>query len=82
MASSGTPDLGKLRWRCRRGTKELDVLTTRYLNDFYSTASSEEQAAFAALLELQDPELYKILSRAQPANNPLQAAIVEKMHSK
>ena len=81
MASSGGPDIGKLRWRCRRGTKELDVLTTRYLDHFYATASAEEQLAFAALLELQDPELYKILSRAQPANNPLQAAIVAKIHS-
>ena len=81
MASSGTPDIGKLRWRCRRGTKELDVLTTRYLDHFYTAASPEEQSAFAALLELQDPDLYKILSRVQPADNPLQATIVEKMHS-
>ena len=81
MASSGVPDIGKLRWRCRRGTKELDLLTTRYLDHFYANASPEEQFEFAALLELQDPELYKILSRAQPVDNPLQSAIVAKMHS-
>jgi succinate dehydrogenase flavin-adding protein (antitoxin of CptAB toxin-antitoxin module) len=26
-------DLGKLRWRCRRGMRELDVLLTRYVNE-------------------------------------------------
>jgi len=49
--------IGKLRWRCRRGMKELDLLTLGYLERHYPTASAEEQHAFAALLELQDPQL-------------------------
>ena len=82
MNSSGNPDIAKLRWRCRRGTKELDYLTTYYLDHFYNDASKEERLAFAALLELQDPELYKILSCVQPVNDPHQASIVAKLHSK
>ena len=81
MDPSGVPDIGKLRWRCRRGTKELDVLTTRYLDHHFASASREEQLAFVALLELQDPELYKILSCAQAVDNPVHASIVAKMHS-
>lgn len=81
MDASGAPDIAKLRWRCRRGTKELDFLTTRYLDHFYANASKAEQLAFAALLELQDPELYKILSRSQAVDDPLQASIVAKVHS-
>jgi len=27
------PELGKLRWRCRRGMKELDVLLARYVDE-------------------------------------------------
>ena len=81
MSASGTPDQAKLRWRCRRGTKELDVLTTRYLDLFYADASLDEQRAFAALLELQDPELYLILSRKCAVSDPNQAAIVDKIHS-
>ncbi len=49
--------LGKLRWRCRRGMKELDLLTLGYLERHYPTASAEEQQAFAELLEVQDPLL-------------------------
>ena len=82
MSVSGrSPDQAKLRWRCRRGTKELDVLTTRYLDHFYGDASTEEQWEFAAMLDMQDPELYLILSRKQPPNGSLQEAIVAKIHS-
>ncbi|HAT81794.1 MAG TPA: hypothetical protein DCS17_10705, partial [Flavobacterium sp.] len=37
--------------------KELDLLTLGYLEWYYSTASAEEQQAFAELLEVQDPLL-------------------------
>ena len=78
---SGTPDLSKLRWRCRRGTKELDTLTTRYLERFYLVAPQSEQSAFAQLLTLQDPELHGILTRDKQITDPLIIAIVDKIHS-
>lgn len=49
--------LSKLRWRCRRGMKELDVLLLGYLERCYETASTEKQQAFADLLDYQDPQL-------------------------
>lgn len=61
--------LGKLRWRCRRGMKELDLLTLGYLEQYYPTASGEEQQAFADLLELQDPLLMSyMVGRETPAD--------------
>lgn len=78
---SGSLDRSKLRWRCRRGTKELDTLTTRYLDKFFADASLEEQYEFAALLEWQDPLLNRLLMREDPAENKLQASIVQKIHS-
>jgi antitoxin CptB len=53
-----TPDLGRLRWRCRRGMKELDILLTRYVDERFGGASLQEQAAFLGLLEVQDPVIY------------------------
>ena len=76
-----TPDQAKLRWRCRRGTKELDTLTTRYFENFYNDAAKNEQCAFAALLELQDPELHSILTRNKQISDPLVVSIVDKIHS-
>ncbi len=61
--------MGKLRWRCRRGMKELDLLTLGYLERYYSTAPVEEQQAFAELLELQDPLLMSyMVGRETPAD--------------
>ena len=51
-------DLGRLRWRCRRGMKELDFLLTRYIEERFAGASLEEQAAFGRLLDAQDPVIY------------------------
>ena len=51
-------DLGKLRWRCRRGMRELDVLLARYVDERFCGASSLEQEAFRRLLETQDAVLY------------------------
>ncbi|MDS4029068.1 MAG: succinate dehydrogenase assembly factor 2 [Candidatus Competibacter sp.] len=61
--------MGKLRWRCRRGMKELDLLTLAYLERHYPTAPAEERQAFAELLELQDPLLMSyMVGRETPAD--------------
>ena len=51
-------DLGRLRWRCRRGIKELDLLLTRYVDERFALAPRTEQQAFESLLEDQDPVIY------------------------
>lgn len=48
---------GRLLWRCRRGTKELDFLLERYVRHDYPRASAAEQSTFARILDLPDPEL-------------------------
>ena len=51
-------EIGKLRWRCRRGMRELDVLLARYLDERFRSASAAEQEAFRHLLEAHDTVLY------------------------
>jgi antitoxin CptB len=53
--------LARLRWRCRRGMRELDELLVRYLEHDYAVASAADRAAFEQLLELQDPEIFGYL---------------------
>lgn len=55
----------KLRWRCRRGTLELDLMLIRYLDMRYQDASGLEQQAFSRLLELEDTELMRYLMGEQ-----------------
>lgn len=41
--------------------KELDVMLVRYLDAGWASATVAERAAFAALLDLQDPVLWDVL---------------------
>ena len=61
ITSTPNAALGRLRWMCRRGMRELDVLLERWLERYGSSASAEELALFEALLQWQDPELVSYL---------------------
>jgi antitoxin CptB len=56
-----TDDLAKIRWQCRRGSKELDLLLNEYLEQRYPVADKEEKERFIALLGLEDTELMQQL---------------------
>ena len=47
-----------LRWRQRRGMKELDVLLERWFTRHYETAAPGLRDAFARLLDYEDPEIW------------------------
>jgi antitoxin CptB len=47
----------EVRWHCRRGMKELDVLLERFLASGYEQASLTQKHAFASLLGLPDPQV-------------------------
>ncbi|MGH8541551.1 MAG: succinate dehydrogenase assembly factor 2 [Stenotrophobium sp.] len=51
-------DKARIRWHCRRGMKELDVLLERYLAKFYDTAPEIERQAFIELLDQEDPQIW------------------------
>jgi len=54
-------ELSRLRWLCRRGMKELDVVLTGYLDNLYTDANQIEQHSFKSLLEMPDPDLFALL---------------------
>ncbi|HEY0178421.1 MAG TPA: succinate dehydrogenase assembly factor 2 [Dokdonella sp.] len=78
---SDAPSLRRLRWRCRRGTRELDLLLEWWLDERYPHADAARRAAFAELLELQDPELWSRLAGAVAAE-PRFAAIVDEIRAR
>ena len=65
-------EVARLRWRCRRGMKELDLVLLRWLEQDYPRASTAERAAFARILDLQDPEIFGYLvGRDEPSDETL-----------
>lgn len=71
----------RLKWLCRRGMKELDVLLEHYLAHHFAEAGDAEQQAFRELLECQDPVLWDyVMERDQPQDEA-QAHVVRKLVS-
>jgi antitoxin CptB len=52
------PELKRLRWQCRRGMREMDMLLERWLDRHYVRASAAVRADFAALLCTEDDLLW------------------------
>ena len=55
------PNLSRLAWRCRRGTKELDLLLQTWLEQEFERSSDAEQRIFLALLDWPDDRLGRLL---------------------
>lgn len=52
-------ELRRLRWRCRRGMRELDQLMLRYLDHRWPQADTAERAVFERLLDTEDDRLWR-----------------------
>jgi antitoxin CptB len=70
---------GQVAWRCRRGTKELDVLLERYVQRDYPQAGAAERAAFSRILDLPDPLLTDYLFGHVAPEEPAIAELVERI---
>ena len=50
---------GELRWACRRGMLELDILLGDFFDNHYHQLSETDKPLFQALLLYPDQELYE-----------------------
>ena len=72
-------ELSKLRWHCRRGIKELDVVLSNYLEKHYLNSSPNFQNAFKELLQLEDPYLMSLVMDYNHIEDQYQNVVLEKM---
>lgn len=71
--------LTRLRWRCRRGMRELDRILEGFLDCGFDRLSAEEKARFEEFLEYPDPDLHAyLLGKAEPSDVKL-AALLERI---
>lgn len=69
-------DHNRVRWLCRRGMKELDIVMNRYLENIYGALSEQDQQHFKDFLELEDPDIYSwMMGRSNPENEHYSAII-------
>jgi succinate dehydrogenase flavin-adding protein (antitoxin of CptAB toxin-antitoxin module) len=73
-------DLDRIRWRCRRGLLELDLVLQAFLARGYERLDAGERRLFAELLERPDNELLDLaLGRTEP--EPRYQAVVERLRA-
>jgi len=58
-----------LRWRCRRGMLELDLLLNQFVNTDYVHLNEQETTLFHQLLDYPDPLLFDLLLGHMPSTD-------------
>jgi antitoxin CptB len=71
--------LSKLRWRCRRGLLENDLLIERFFNQHAETLTQGQAQALAELMDLADNDLLDLLLRRKEPEGTLDQAQVRKV---
>lgn len=70
----------RLRWCCRRGMLELDMILLPFFEAVYPTLGSEQQAQFEQLLTCEDQDLFSWLLGYTACKNKNLANIVKVIH--
>jgi antitoxin CptB len=71
--------LKRLRWQCRRGMLELDLVLLTFLDKNYLNLSAADQELFEQLLTHSDQELYCYLIKRQPIENGAMQILIERV---
>ena len=66
----------RVRWQCRRGLLELDVLLTRFLDRHFETLSPRQRITFSRLLDYPDNDLWDLVIGKKPPPDADSASII------
>lgn len=75
------PELRRLRWRCRRGMRELDQLLERWLDREHAQASDAERGVFLLLLDTEDDTLWRWFMGHEVPGDVQIAALVDRIRA-
>ncbi len=51
----------RMRWRCRRGMLELDIVLQRFIDNHYEQLDEHQLELFEMLLSLSDHDLWNVI---------------------
>jgi antitoxin CptB len=71
------PSTPSIRWQCRRGMLELDMLLLPFFDTVYETLAVEQKKAFIDLLAFPDQEIYAFLIARQIPDSLALKSIVQ-----
>ncbi len=70
-------ELERVRWRCRRGLLELDIVLGRFIEQRYAGLDEAQQLAFDALLDMPDTTLWDMITGKAAPQEDDQRAVLE-----
>ena len=73
--------LARIRWRCRRGMLENDLILARFLDASGRSLTEGDVASLDALLDLPDNELWDVLAGRAEAPEPALAPFVARLRA-
>jgi antitoxin CptB len=71
----------RMRWHCRRGTRELDRLLERWLLTHADSANEERLSRFEAVLACEDRDLQRWLLGYYDCDQPHLVAMIHEIRS-
>ena len=69
--------LNKLRWKSRKGIRELDILLQNYLDSHYSSLDSLDKKLFEEILEIDTYDLLNAISGKSSYNEKYESIITQ-----
>jgi antitoxin CptB len=70
-------DLARVRWRCRRGLLELDLVLTKFLDDRFDALTGPQKAVFINLISQSDNDLWDLIAGRSRAIDPAVEEIIK-----
>lgn len=67
----------RLRWQCRRGIKEVEVLLEPFFEERYQSLSEQDKKLFEKLLDQHDVEMFEWFTHRSKPEAPDLAYIVK-----
>ena len=73
--------INRLKWHCRRALLELDLVFDRFWERHEDTLGEQDAEVLEALLEMQDHDLWALVSGRETAVDPRQAELIARLRA-
>ena len=71
--------INRLKWHCRRALLELDLVFDRFWERYEDSLDEQSEAVLEGLLELEDHDLWALVSGRETTDDQQQAAMIERL---
>jgi len=81
LTGADAAELRRLRWKSRRGMRELDQLFGRYLDTVWRDDSEQQRGVFLRLLDCEDDKLWHWFMGHETPSDVELTALVQRIRS-